>query len=460
MAEILINDAPKKAKDLFDKGFVAFEHNNMEYAIDMFLSALHICPGLLKARKFLRAAEIKLFKQKKGGKMTHVMARIKGFPQFLKAQAMIKAGKGEQAVEAVEKLLKLDPLNIDFVLLFADAAILDDLPEAAVQTLEIAREYYPDNPEILRALGKGYQLLERTNEARECFEKLCELYPNDPEILKAMKDSMALDSMNKGGWSDAADGGSFRDKIRDTEEAKILEQQNKAVKSSKDVENLIEVTKEKMEQDPGNINHYRNLARLYVQKDAYDDAIAVLEKAREISSGDPEVDAAISRTYIQKFDHELEQLREAGDTEAIAAKEHEKEQFKFDDLQKRVERYPNDLVLRFEWGKMLYENDYLNEAIQQFQLSQRNPQHKVRSLYYLGMCFKKKEQYDMAIEQLKMAAAELQEMNDTKKDVIYELGLIAEANGDKEQAAEYFKQIYQADISYKDVADKVENIYK
>ena len=32
--------------------------------------------------------------------------------------------------------------------------------------------------------------------------------------------------------------------------------------------------------------------------------------------------------------------------------------------------------------------------------------------------------------------------------------------GDKVKAAEYYKQIYQADISYKDIAQKIELLYE
>jgi len=47
----------------------------------------------------------------------------------------------------------------------------------------------------------------------------------------------------------------------------------------------------------------------------------------------------------------------------------------------------------------------------------------------------------------------------TKKDICYELGLIAEELGDAAKAAGYYKQIYQVDIGYKDVAERVERIY-
>ena len=460
MSEILLEDAPQKAKDLFNKGFVALERNNLDYACDMFMAALAICPGLLRARKFLRAAEIRQFKAKKGGKLTHIMSSASGMPAYLKTMGLVKSGKAEKALEAAEGLLRADPLNLRFVLAFAQAAALDEFPEAAVQTLEIARDHYPDDTALLKSLAENYQATGDTKQAQQVYERLYELHPNDPALLKAMKDAMAMDSIQKDGWADNADsGGSFRNMVRDTKEAQLLEQAGKAVKTDKDADALIEDALAKIEAEPDNINYYRNLARLYSQKERVDEAVTTLEKAFELSSGDPEVDAALGRARTQKFDFKIKALSAAGDAEGAAAMEHEKAQFQFEDLQSRVERYPNDLSLRFDLGIMLFQNDYLNEAIQQFQLAQRAAQHRVRALYYLGMCFKSKGQYDMAVQQLEDASKDLTGMDDTKKDIVYELGLIAEAmeNGDK--AAGYFKEIYQADISYRDVAEKVENVY-
>jgi tetratricopeptide (TPR) repeat protein len=81
----------------------------------------------------------------------------------------------------------------------------------------------------------------------------------------------------------------------------------------------------------------------------------------------------------------------------------------------RVKRYPNDLQFRYEYGVVLYEHNRLNEAIEEFQLAQRNPQRRIRTLYYLALCFKQKQQYDIAIEQLQKAASEMTVMDETKK---------------------------------------------
>jgi tetratricopeptide (TPR) repeat protein len=76
------------------------------------------------------------------------------------------------------------------------------------------------------------------------------------------------------------------------------------------------------------------------------------------------------------------------------------------------------------------------------------------------MCFKKKGQHDLAIEQLEKAAAEIATMDETKKDVIYELGEVSGLMGKPEKAAAYYKQIYQVDIGYRDVAEKIERAYR
>ena len=84
----------------------------------------------------------------------------------------------------------------------------------------------------------------------------------------------------------------------------------------------------------------------------------------------------------------------------------------------------------------------------------------MRSLYYLAMCFKTKGQLDMALDQLESAAEGMLTMDQTKKDIVYEMAVLCEMTGQAEKAAERFKSIYQIDIGYKDVAERVEKGYR
>ncbi len=456
MAEIKLEDASRKVRDLYDKGFAAMERGNTKYAMDMLMNVLDLEPRLLVARKLLRAAQVKQFKAKNGGSMTHVISTIGGLGGVLSAKGAIKKDPAK-AIKIVEKLLCTDPLNKTFINLYTEAALAADLPEAALLTLEVGREFYPKDIELLKRLGKLYLDNNLTHKGRDVYELLVALKPNDPVILKAFKDASALDTMNKGGWSEA---GSYRDMIKDTGEATRLEQEAKAVKSSKDIDSLIEDSLKKIEQEPNNINYRRALADLYSRAGRMEEALQTLADAQELSGGaDPQIDRAISQVKIKQFALEIAELKKAGDTDGAEAKAKEKQAFQMEDAEDRVKRYPNDLIFRFELGVLLYEGGRLNEAIQQFQQAQRNPQKRNRAQYYMAMCFKEKEQYDIALEQLEKAASEMAVLDDTKKDILYELGIICEAMDDKPRAAKYFKEIYSVDISYRDVAEKIEKSY-
>jgi len=456
MAELALEMAPKKVRDIFNKAFTAFERKNYDFAIDLFLSVLKMEPRILQARKYLHAAALQRLKTKKRNAFSQAISTASAIPAHMKAASLIKAGKGLEALDVCENLIKDNPMDIKNIKLFSQAAAMADLPEAAVQLMETARDYHDSDIGLLNLLANFYMKMGRTRSARECFERICELVPNDPDALKLLKDALAMDSMNTDGWSGAT---SYKDIMKDKGEAELLEKESKAVKSDSDAESLIADVLKKIENEPGNINYYRQLAKLYAQIRNYEDAVSTMQKAVDINPGDPELDQGLTALHTEYFNFQVEQLRKAGDDEAADAKEQEKAQYVFDNLQERVRRYPNDAALRYDWGKLLYNNDYFNEAIQQFQISQRNPKHRINSLYHLAMCFKQKNQFDMAIDQLEKACGELYTMDETKKDVLYELGVISESLGTLDKAAAYFKQIYQVDIGYRDVAQKIEKLY-
>jgi tetratricopeptide (TPR) repeat protein len=374
---------------------------------------------------------------------------------------MIQSGKPMQAVQAIEKLLRKDPLNLSYLKLLDKAAEAAEEYEIAVQSLDMAREHYPHDTFILERLGHLYMRTNRPRQGKECFELLCTLKPNDSAALKALKDAMAIDSMTKDGWAEAqATGASFRKMIRDEKTAELLEKEAKAVKGQSDIDALIAENKTRIQREPGNINYRRALANLYASNRMFAEALAALEEAQVVSGGrDPQIDQAISTLRIQSFDHEIARLRESGLTAAVEAKQAERTLFVFNDLQDRVARYPNDLGLKYDYGVLLFEQKRTNDAIQQFQAAQRNAQRRVNALVYIGLCFKVKGQFDLAVEQFQRAVSELPVMDDLKKSALYELALTLEAVGRTPEAMDCFKQIYQIDIGYRDVAAKVERGY-
>ena len=77
----------------------------------------------------------------------------------------------------------------------------------------------------------------------------------------------------------------------------------------------------------------------------------------------------------------------------------------------------------------------------------------------LGKCYAEKNMLDLARNQFEDAVKELALMDETKKSLLYDLGILCERMGDKVTALDYLKQIYEADYGYRDVAAKVESAY-
>jgi tetratricopeptide (TPR) repeat protein len=457
MAEIEMENAPRKAREHFEKGLASMERGNLDYAIEMLTLALDISPQMLKARRYLRAAQVKKFRSNPPSAMAKAMIPVKAAAKQMKAQSLMKKDP-VAALKTSEEVLALDPFNIQFANLNAQAAVAAEMPEAAILTLEVVKETHSEDIKLLRQLAALYNSVERLHDARVIYEDIARLAPNDPQAIKQLKDATALDSMQRGRWNEEGD---FRGKIKDVKEAALLEQQGKAARSTKDLDDLIQENIRKISAEPQNINYRRALADLYVRADQYDEALEVLKAAQEITGGaDPQIDRAVSSAYIKKLDFEIAKFEAAGDVSHAEAWKKERYDFMLDDTRDKVDRYPNDLIFRFDLAVLLYERGELNEAIQHLQLAQRNPQKRIRSLYYLGLCFKAKNQFDIAAEQLQKAASELVVMDDTKKDILYELGNLNESLGDKDKALAYYKEIYGVDISYRDVATKIESFYK
>ncbi|MEI6148026.1 MAG: tetratricopeptide repeat protein [bacterium] len=462
MPEVTLEQVPPKVKDMFNRGFVAMERDNLDYAIDMFAACVQLEPTFYQARKFLRAAEIKRFKIRGESRMSQTIASLVNLPTLLTATMLLKSGKPFQALQSAEKLLTKAPLSLVYIKLLTEAAEAAGEFEIAIQTLDMAREHFPQDTFILERLGHLYMETDQPRLGRECFELLCVLKPHDSAAVKSLKDAMAIDSMTKDGWAEAhATGASFRKMIRDEKTTELLEKEAKAVKGQNDIDALIAENRARIQREPGNINYRRALATLYSTNGRYDEAINALQEAQTVSGGrDPQIDQALTTIRLHSFDAEIKKLTESGMSAAVEAKQRDRALFIFNDIQDRISRYPTDLGLKFEYGVLLFHRDRINEAIQQFQAAQRNAQRRVSSLVYIGLCFKAKQQYDMAIEQLQKAVTELPVMDDQKKTALYELGLLLETVDRRPEAMDCFKQIYQVDIGYRDVASRVERGYK
>lgn len=458
MEEVTLDQIPRKTRDLYEKAMAALERGNTSYALDMLKQVMAVEPNFLLARKNLRIAQVKAMMAKQPNALTHQLASLRGMFTMMSAQSNLKKNP-QAAMEAAEKLLDLDPLNFPFLKIFALAAEAAGMTELGVQTLEITQPYFLKNVEFLRLLARLYIATNQPGGAKDCYATVADLLPDDQIAIKNLKDAAALDTMKIGGWDDPTTD--FRSKLKDKKEAILLEQQAKSVKGDADIDTLITARLQDIEREPQNMNFRRALADLYVRAERFDDALQALDEATKAAGrSDPQIERTASQIKVRKFEVAIAAAKEEGNDEQAGQIEKEKEEFLYQDSLDMVKRYPNDLQFRYELGYQYYLRQQYNEAIEEFQLAHRNPQRRTRALYYLALCFTEKGQFDIAFEQLQKAAAELTLMDDTKKDVVYQMGLLAEKMGRTDEALEFFKEIYGVDIRYRDISDRIEQAYK
>ena len=448
--------AQKRLNNLFNKGFAAFERGSLDMAIDLLYTCVELSPDFFRARKFLRAASLQRFTKDKPGAFKLKLAEIGALPQYLKTLSWLHRGRHAEALLAAERLIAQAPLSVKYVDLASQCAIAAGQPESAIMYLETALQVDMQNPGLMHSLANTYRSAEQWVKAREVLNALVNLKPLDAGILALLKDTDARIAM-AGTWDSAGGGGDFRKLIKDQATAGQIDMEGKAVVAASEAETLIAEQRKRIESDPKNLNYYRALARMLQQQKRFDEAVDTIAAARAINPSDPELDRMLSSLRIQSFDARIAATGDAAQAEAI---EHERNQFVFDDLVQRVERYPNDLRLRFELGQQYLQYEAYDDAIQQFQLAQRSPKERSDALFGLARCFRKKGQGDMAVMQLETALEQLPVMNDQRKQVLFELGEISEETGNIERAFTIYREIYGADIGYRDIAAKMERIYK
>ncbi len=461
MAEKSLNELPRDLRMLFTKGNDAVQRENLDYAIDLYNQVLAKEPGLYDCRKALRNAQTRKAGSGRGF-FKKIISSAGSSP--LIAKGRLALGKDPvEALKIAEQVLNGDPTNSAAHKLVVDAATALELPRTAVLSLEILVTHSPNDQDIAVKYAHALANAGEVGKAEAVLANLYRASPHDQELGQALKDLSARKTLDEGGYEALADGtGSYRDILKDKEEAVLLEQQNRQVKSEDVAERLIREYEARLKTEPGNLKLLRQLAELYTQKQQFDRALGYYDqiKSSEVG-GDASLDRNIADTVRRKYDHQMAQLDATAPDYAdkLAALQAEKQAYQLAECQKRAERFPTDLQIRFELGQLYFQAGKITEAMKEFQKAQGNPHRRIQALSHLGQCFAQRGIHDLAATTFQDAIKEKAVFDEEKKELIYLLGSVFEKMGKREDAIAQFKIIYAVDVGYKDVADKIDAFY-
>jgi tetratricopeptide (TPR) repeat protein len=461
MAEKTISQIPRQLREQYEKGKTAFDRKNFDYAVSIFQQVLKQEPAFYDCREALRASQFK----KSGGSTTLFKRMLSGAgssPLVAKGQLALMKNPLD-ALLVAEDILSSDPNSAAGHKLLGEAAMLADLPKTAILSLEIAVKNSPKDEEMKKNLARAYSAAGQGDKAESIFTELMRLHPGDLRLVQELKDISAKKTLKEGGYEALADGsGSYRDILKDKERAVSMEQEGRQVKSGDVAQKMIAELEEQLAREPKNLKLLRSMAELHEQQKNFDKALETYQRiVDQEGNTDASLQKVITETTIKKLNHAIAQLDAADPASAEKKKqlEGERDAFLLADVEQRAEKYPNDLVIRFELGKLYFQTGKISEAIKEFQKAQNNPNKRIQSLSYLGQCFAQRNMNDMAVRSLQNALKEKLAFDDEKKEMIYALGVVLEKMGKKEESMDQFKQIYEVDSGYKDVAKRVEDYY-
>jgi tetratricopeptide (TPR) repeat protein len=386
----------------------------------------------------------------------------------MKVQSLVKKDP-VAAMEAIEKILEADPYSASVNQLLREAALAANLPDVAEFALETIVQGNPKDTKTMHELARLYLNHAKPSKAVDVYGKILQVAPNDLAAIKGGKDAAAAASMQSGGWERQET--SYRDLIRNKEEAVALEQRNRVVRSDEVVENLIQELHQKLQAEPGSVDISRRIAELYEQKEDLDNAVAWYTYAAQLANNtDPNIVRKVSDLRLKQYDSSITGFEEylaanpdAPEKETYVAQLEglriERAKILLEEAKNRVERNPTDLILRYELGEIYVNVGQYKEAVAELQKARNNPSVELRAMNLLGRCYTERGMFDLAAETLSTAASKLYQMDSVKKDIVYNLGLVYEKMGQMDKYIDCMKQIYGVDAGYRDVETRVESSY-
>jgi tetratricopeptide (TPR) repeat protein len=459
MAEKTLVEIPVAQRELFDKGLAALQKNNLDYAVTLFVQVLKSEPGFYECREALRAAQHKRAGNRSGG----LFKKWLGSANTLTSGRLALRSDPFEAILIAEEALNQDPANMQAHDLLADAALQVHLPKTALLSLEVAFKSSPSDRKLAEKLVEAHTQLGNQARAEKLLRDLLAGDPGNPALNERLKNLLALRTLKEGGYEQLSSGtGSYRDVLRDKEQAKSLEQEHREVKDVDVLERLIAEQEVLRAADPANPRVLRTLADLCLKKSDFDRAIGYYEAVLSVTGmNDPLILQCIRDARVAQFgaaEKTLDAQTEGGQKELETLRA-QRQDYLLEDAKRRAEANPTDLLVRFELGELHFKAGRLGEAIAELQKAQNNPNRRIAAMGLLARAFFQRGMNDMAARKLQEALKEKPVFDDEAKDLTYHLGTVLEKMNRPQEAIEQFKLIYEQDIAYRDVMARVDQYY-
>jgi tetratricopeptide (TPR) repeat protein len=354
---------------------------------------------------------------------------------WLKAVAAIELRNFDYAISLLQEILKQEPEFLTGRQLLRRAEIIKKKPAK--------REFFKVSTAAISLVNAQRELKKDPKRAVEMIEKILESQPYHRQANLVLKEAAMA-----AGWPETAVFALKTLLEENGRDLKVLRELGRLCQELGDSEQEVEIYHRLSAIDPLDAEAARLArdasARASMKSGGWTHAESSRDLIKEPKTTDPGIAPTTSDLLQQRPERET-----GAQAESLV-----------EDARQRSGRDPTDLRLRFDLGERLVEAGRFREALPELQRARQHPNARLKSMNLLGCCYRELGMLDLAAEQLEEAAQEIGTMDATKKEIVYNLGLVYELRGEREKSIAALKQIYRTDYGYRDVAERVERSYE
>lgn len=448
------DDRKKKlATDCYRRGTEAMIKQNWDYACQMFRQCVNLVPENLHYMQVLRGATERRYNDNGSG-AAMVGMRLMGTKAAIKKSRM--QSDWNAVIQTCEDGLALNPWDSGLNAELGYAMRQVGFNEPAIFCYLRAVKAEPNNQDYLRNLGQLHEARGNYDEAIEIYTKLLRIDKLDAEARQKITSLSAQKTVHRGGYENADDIRQVQKVLADKMNADAADGPGMSVQA--DLERAVR-------KDPANKDNYLKLADYLRREGNLEKTKETLQKALEVSGGEIKI-----REQLE--DVELDLMRKAVGFAKEAALADIEDNFlkrKYQEVKgellrreievyaARIERYPQDMTLKFDLA-LLYMQDKRHQlAIPLLQKSRGDARRKVDSLINLGKCFIYDKQYSLARRQFEQAVPECKSDDnlDSFLDLHYFTGRVCEELKDTDAAIRHYQTVLEYDYDYKDNRERL-----
>ncbi len=280
----------------------------------------------------------------------------------------------------------------------------------------------------------------------------------DRDLENAVRDMSTKLTILKGKYKD---GESYRESMVGSEEQMELHDRQRSVQSDDRLDELIALSDSEYQAEPDKAGILTKLIDLLCRREQDEGEIRAIgllvnhykrtEDYRWKQSADD-----IRRKQLRRQERNA---KKSGDEAAVKKLRVNRLRFELKVFKERLERYPTDNRIRFEYSVRCFQAGRFDEAIPLFQAARVDPKNKSTCGLYLGRCFFRKGYFSQAIPTLKETMEQHQFADDElAREMYYWLARSQEGAGQADEARQTYGKVLQMDYNYRDVRARLDNL--